>query len=40
MTGGLLQIVASGTGAIGIDNQHPKDPAWTGDVARAPTLKV
>jgi putative oxidoreductase len=35
MTGGLLQIVASGAGAISIDNRHSKDRARTGDVALA-----
>jgi len=35
MTGGLLQIVASGAGAISIDNRHAKDRAWAGDAALA-----
>jgi putative oxidoreductase len=35
MTGGLLQIVASGAGAISLDNRHSTDRARTGDVALA-----
>ena len=35
MTGGLLQIVASGAGAISIDNRHAKDRARAGDAALA-----
>ena len=35
MTGGLLQIVASGAGAISIDNRHSKDRARTDGVALA-----
>ena len=35
MTGGLLQIAASGAGAISIDNQHFKDRARIGDVVLA-----
>jgi uncharacterized membrane protein YphA (DoxX/SURF4 family) len=34
MTGGLLQIIASGAGAISIDNRHSKNRART-DVAFA-----
>ena len=30
MTGGLLQIVAFGAGAISIDNRHSNDAAWAG----------
>lgn len=33
MTGGLLQIVAYGAGAISIDNRLSKDRARTDDVA-------
>jgi putative oxidoreductase len=33
MTGGLLQVVANGAGAISIDNRHSKDHEWAGDVA-------
>ena len=35
MTGGLLQIVASGAGAISIDNRHSRGRAPTGDAALA-----
>jgi putative oxidoreductase len=35
MTGGLLQIVASGAGAISIDNGHSKDRARIGGAALA-----
>ena len=35
MTGGLLQVVANGAGAISIDNRHSKDPALTGGVVLA-----
>ena len=35
MTGGLLQIVASGAGAISIDNRNAKDRARAGDAALA-----
>jgi len=35
MTGGLLQLVVSGAGAISIDDRHSKDRARTGDVAFA-----
>jgi hypothetical protein len=35
MTGGLIQIVAAGAGAISIDNRHAKHRARTGDSARA-----
>jgi len=35
MTGGLLQIVAFGAGAISIDNRHAKDRARAGNAALA-----
>jgi len=35
MTGGLLQLVVSGAGAISIDDRHSKDRARAGDVAFA-----
>jgi putative oxidoreductase len=35
MTGGLLQIVAFGAGAVSIDNRHTKDRGRPGDVALA-----
>jgi hypothetical protein len=40
VTGGLLQIVASGAGAISIDNQHSKDRARPGDEAVTPAQKT
>jgi putative oxidoreductase len=35
MTGGLLQVAASGAGAISIDNRHSRNRARTGDAAFA-----